>query len=826
MPTRGFLSSHESKTQVSLVVLLRSEDSMSSVMRDLRFAAFQLWRHPAFTASVAITLAIGIGANTAIFTVVQSVLLAPLPYRNPDRLAFLSTHWADSGRNTPRMTGPDGVDLRDQAQTLEAVSLYSGGNEGVQLKDHGVYTAVSWVDPDFSRVFDLAPIAGRLFSDSESHRAALVGEHFAEDNFGSAQGAVGQVIHIETEAIEIVGVLPAGFDFPEKTEVWEAASARPESSSRTAFNYRAVALLRSGVNFDRAQTELSQIERRLQAAYPAENRNKEFLALPLKSAITGQARTTLLFLWAATAVLLLIACMNVSHLQLIRALERRRELAIRRALGSSLAQVLRPVLLEGLLLAVAGGIAGICVAWPLVHLLVSVAPRELPRAGEIHLSLPVLGFTIGISILAALLSSLLPAWRASQVDAAEALKQNIARGMNLKGASRWRNGLVVAEVAGTFVLAVGAGLLLRAMLDLMSRDLGYDTRQILVVDTDAPAHAEADYDRAVQQFYELFPKLQSLPGVRGAAGVMGLPMGDYGSNGYYEVLGNAPPAPDNRPWALFTVTSPNYFRTMEISLKTGRDFNARDSYQGPSVAIISESLARQSFGTGNPIGRQIRCGLDTPKWMTVVGVVSDVRQASPADQPGPVLYMPMAQHPYYANQIHVVLRTSVTPLSIMRPAEHIIRAAIPAAALRFTTMDRMVNDSVATQRFRADLIIGFAAVGLLLAMVGVYGTIAYTVRQRTFEIGVRMAFGAERAAILAGVLRGAGRLALLGVGIGLPVSILLARAASPMLAGVRPSDPISLITAACILLITALTAALIPGYRATQVEPMSALRVE
>ena len=799
---------------------------MSSIMRDLRYAALQLLRHPMFTASVAVTLAIGISANTAIFTVVQSVLLAPLPYNNPGRLASVTTRWSNTGHTSPRMTGPDAVDIRDQAGALEAVSLYFGGNQGVQLKDHGAYSTVTWVDSNFARVFVLVPIAGRLFANDESHRAALVSQHFAQENFGSAQAAVGQVIHVETEAIEITGVLPSGFTFPDKTDVWEASSLQPESRSRTAFNYRAVALLRSGVDFDRAQAELNQIGRTLQTAYPDDNRFKGFTVAPLKDSITGHARSTVLFLWAAVAIILLIACVNVAHLQLVRALEKQRELAIRRALGSSQWQVMRPVLLEGLLLALAGGVAGTLLAWPSVRLLIAAAPRELPRAAEIHLSLPVLSFTLAISLMAAVLSSLLPAFHAARVDPAEALKQNVARGMNLKGTSTWRNGLVVAEVAATFVLSVGAGLLLRTMLDLMSRDMGYDTRQLLVADADAPAHAKADYLLAIDQFYSLFTKLQTLPGVEHAAGIMGLPTGDYGSNGYYEIQGGPPARLDSHPWSLFSVASPNYFRTMEIPVKAGRDFTTQDAYQSPFVAIISESLARQSFASTDPIGKQIRCGLDSDKWMTIVGVVSDVRQESPADKPGPVLYMPMAQHPYYANQIHIVLRTRVTPLSLMPPADHTIRAVIPFAALRFTTMDRMLNDSVATQRFRADLMLGFAFVGLLLAIVGVYGTIAYTVRQRTFEIGIRMAFGAQKQAILAGVLKGAAVLALIGIGIGLPVSLLLSRSLTAMLAGVAPTDPISIASAALILIATALAAALIPGWRATQVDPMAALRVD
>jgi len=802
------------------------ENQVRSIAGDLRFAWRQLWRHRTFTVSVVLTLAIGIGANTAIFTVIESVLLNSLPYKSAERLAHLDTHWSNTGHTSPRMTGPDAVDAREQARSFEAISLYFGGNEGVQLADHGVYTTVTWVDADFARVFSLQPIAGRLFHDSESHRAALVSEHFARENFGNAQRAVGQVLHVETEAIEVAGVLPDAFDFPDHTEVWEAASLQPESHSRTAFNYKVVGLLREGVSLSSAQAELSQLAERLRAAYPEENRNKDFSVVPLRDEMTGYARSTLLLLWAGVTIILLIACVNVANLQLVRSLERQRELAIRRALGSSRWQVMRPVLLEGLLMALAGGLAGILLAWPTVRLLVATAPRVLPRASEVHLSLPVLGFTLGLSVLTAVLFSLVPALRAAKVDPAEALKQNISRGMSSKRSAALRNGMVVAEVSATFVLAVGAGLLVHTMMDLTGRDMGYDTRQLLVVDADVPAHTDDDYRHALAQFNEMFTKLAAIPGVEHAAGIMGLPTGDYGSNGYYETLGGIPATPEGKSWAIFSVASPGYFRTMEIPLQRGRDFGTQDTDKSAWVAIISESLARQSFGNVDPVGKQIRCGLDTDKWMTIIGVASDVRQSSPADKPGPALYMPMTQHPTYANQIHIVLRTRVTPLSVMSAAEHTIRGVTPLAALGFTTMDRMVSDSVAAQRFRAVLTVGFALVALLLATMGVYGTIAYTVTQRTFEIGIRMAFGADKFAILLDVVKGAARMAVWGIAIGLAISLMVTRSLTAILADVRPADPASLGVAAVILMATALLAGLAPGWRAMRVDPMTALRTD
>ena len=800
------------------------ENAFSAFFSDLRFAARQLAKHRAFTLTATLTLALGIGTNTAIFTAINSILLAPLPFNNPDRLAVLATHYTNLGRTTQRMTGPDGVDVREQAKTLEAMSLMAGGEEGVQLRDHATYTEVTWVDENFPRVFQLQPIAGRLFTDAESHHSALVNEQFARNNFGSAQAALGQTIHIENEAIEIVGVLPGAFHEPGKTQVWEAFSLHPESKSRTAFNYRAVALLHDGASFKTAQAELDGLSQRLQAAYPEDNRNKQILVMPMAEAVTGNARPTLMLLWATVGIILLIACVNVTHLQLVRSMERQREIAIRKALGSSRWQVMRPVVLESLLLAVLGCIAGILLAMPAVRMLVAIAPAQLPRASEIHLNGWVLAFTACISMLTALLASILPAMRAAKVNAADAMKQDASRGMDRKGSARLRDGLVVAEIAATFVLAVAAALLLRTMSTLMTSELGFDSRQMLVVDADNPAHTEDDYRRMLHQFDEIFAKLGAAPGVESVAGVMGLPMGPYGSNGNYNTRGGLPVEPHHAPEAIFTVASPGYFQTMGIPVLRGRDFNAQDTYDNPFVVVISQSVAKQSFGNIDPIGKQIQCGLDSDKWMTIVGVVGDIRQNSPAEKPGPALYMPMKQHPAYANQIHIVLRTTIKPLMLVNTVQTMIAQTNPQIAMRFTTMDAIVNESITTQRFRAALISLFAAAGLLLSMLGVYGTMAYTVAQRTFEIGIRMAFGANRTVILRAILSRAAILACFGIMAGVALSFMLVRLVTAMLVGVRPMDPVSLGAASLLLLLTAIAAAAAPGWKATHINPLAALR--
>ncbi|HTZ89896.1 MAG TPA: ABC transporter permease [Alloacidobacterium sp.] len=799
---------------------------MKTLLQDLRHAARQLRKHPAFTVTAVLTLALGIGANTAIFTVVQSILLAPLPYADANRIVALDTRWLDSGRIHSRVTGPDAVDVRTQARSLEAVSLYYGGNMGVTLHDHAVFTGVAAVDSNFAHVFSLIPVAGRLFNDGEAHHAVLVSERFARDNFGSAQAALGQPLRIENETLQVTGVLPGSFDFPAKTQVWSAFPLQPESMERTAFNYKAVGKLRTGVSVDAAQAELRAISQRLQAAYPDANRNKQMVVVPLQEELTGKARPMLLLLFAAVGMILLIACVNVTHLELARAIERQRELAVRTALGSSRWQLRRLMIAESLLLSLAGGLLGVMLAEPAVQMLVAMAPEGLPRVAEIHLNGWVLAFTLVVSLLTTVASSLVPARKAAKVDPAEALKQDSSRGMAGQGVSALWNGLVVAEVAATFVLAVGAGLVLRTLMTLTTRDMGYQTARMLVVDADAPAHTVGDAQRVLQQYDGLFARLKVLPGVERVAGIMGLPTGSHGSNGYYTVTGAGPVDVNHSPSADFSVASPGYFRTMGIPLKLGRDFSAQDSYDSQFVAVISESLARQSFGDANPIGKQVQCGLDSDKWMTIVGVVGDVRQDSPAAKPGPTLYMPMAQHPFYGTEIHIVLRTKVAPLTLMNAVQSEILQTNPQIATKFTTMDAMVGESISTERFRSVLISSFAGVGLLLAMLGVYGAMAYSVAQRTFEIGVRMAFGAEKKTILRMILVHAAKLACWGIALGLVLSFILTRLITSMLVGVQAIDPLSLLVATFLLLLTAAVAALAPAWRAAQVDPMAALRAE
>lgn len=801
---------------------------MKALLQELRYAARQLRKHPAFTLTAVLTLALGIGANTAIFTVVQSVLLAPLPYTDASRIMALDTYYTDKGHIHPRVTGPDAVDVRSQAHSLEAVSLYNEGFQGVQLRDHSVFTPVTVVDASFGRVFGLVPVAGRVFSGREIGRAVLVSERFARDQFGSAPAAVGQTVNFENQPLQITGVLPSSFDFPDKTQVWATYPFHPETEDRTSYNYKAVAKLRAGVSVDAARAELTALSQRLAAAYPDANKNKKMIVVPLREALTGEVRPMLVLLLAAVAMVLLIACVNVTHLILARSIDRQRELAVRTALGSSRWKLGQLVLAESLLISLIGGALGILLAVPALHALLAMAPADLPRAAAIHLNGWVLAFTLAISLLTTILSSLVPAQKAAKTDPAEALKMDSSRGITAKSASALRNSLVIAEVAATFLLAVGAALLLRTMMTLMDRDLGYQPGNLLVVDAEAPGVDLKSGQEIARKYDDIFAQLNALPGVESVAGIFGLPDFAIGSNGGYSVKG-VPTDNYHMPWSDFSVVTPGYFATMKIPLLRGRDFNASDEFDGQPVAIISESVAKQSFGNADPIGKQIQLGLDVEtmnKWITIIGVSGNVRQDSPASQPGPNIYMPMAQHPSRAPDINVVLRTNVPPLTLMNVVRAKIQQANPQIAMHFTTMDAMVGESIAAERFRSALLSAFAGVGLLLALLGVYGTMAYSVAQRTFEIGVRMAFGAEKSSVLRMILVHAGKLACWGIVLGLALSFGLTRLIASMLVGVRAVDPLSLTVATALLLITAAVAALAPAWRAAQVDPMVALRAE
>ena len=799
------------------------------MFQDLRYALRTLGKNPSFSAIAVLTLALGVGANTAMFSVVNGVLLRPLEYPNAARIVQLNTSNPQRGRQFPRVTGPDLVDIRDTAATLDTVSFYSGGNIGVQMADHAEFAGTFLVTPDFLTVFGVAPALGRSFAVDDAERSAIVGLPFAQRNFGSGEAALGQTLRVEGVAYAIVGVLPASFRFPRGSEgqVWLARSPQPYSMERTAFNFRAVALTKPGVSVEGVNAELQTIGARLQQAFPDANRDKSFVAVPLQEQLVGPVRATLYFLMGAVSLVLLIACANVANLFLARGTARQREMAVRAALGATRTALARQLLAESGVIAVAGGALGLVLAIGGTHVLTQATAQQagLPRIADVQVDWIVCAFAMGASLAASLLFGTSPAWQAAKVDLNDALKQ---AGRGLAGSStRMRDALVVAQVALSFALAIGAGLLFRSFLALSTVDLGYRTQGIVVMYAHAPAHTLDEYLQAGRLLERAVDYVKQIPGVVSAAAAMGVPTGQYGSNGAYGIDGqDFRQRRGTSSQAIFSLSSPGYFSSMAIPLLRGRDFEKADSYDHPFVAIVSESLARQSFPGRDPIGHTIMCGLDSPKWMTIVGVVADVRQDSPASAPGPTLYMPLLQHPFHGNEVQVVVRTAMPPASLIEPARSTVHSLDPEIATRFTTLDAMVSNSIATPRLRLLLAGLFAGLALLLAAAGMYGVMSYVTTQRTAEFGVRMALGAAPRNVIALVLGRAAQLASLGVVLGLAIAFSAARVLNTMLFGLTGTDAITY--GGVLLAVTPIVvlAAAVPAWRAACADPVVALRSE
>ncbi len=804
------------------LLVQRSLPRLDSLFKDLAYALRILRKNPGFAAVAILTLALGIGANTAIFSVLNGVLLQPLPYPNPNRIVTLNTAFQPAGRTIPRISGGDLLDLQSANQSFDAIGYYMGGEIGMQIGNRGEFAWIYSINPDLLRVFSITPVYGRLLTESDAGRAAVVSLPFAIRAFGSGPAALGQTISVDKQTYEIAGILPAAFDFPNRTDVWTAAPERLWNTNRTAYNYHTVARLKPGLTPRAAEAQLTTIATRLSAAFPDTNRGKTFSVTLLQDQITGPVGSTLWVLMAVVSLVLLISCANVANLLLARAAVRSREIALRAALGASRWRILRQLTLESLLLAAAAGALGLFIAAGGTQLLLRLAPENLPRLAEVHTNRTVLLFAAAVSVLATTLFGLLPAWQASRVDLQHALKQSGARGQIGLHHSRLRSALVIAEVSLSVMLAVGATLLSRSFFALSAVELGFHTENRLVMYTHIPTHGLDETIRVAASIDTLLPEIAALPGVQSTAAAMGVPSGRYGSNGSY-FLENQPEI--NPPHALFGLASPNYFATMGIPLLRGREFTTRDSYDQPFSAIVSQALVRRSFPNQDPIGKRLWCGLDAPhKWMTIVGVVGDTRHDSPASGPEPEIYMPLAQHPYYANEFQMVIRTALPLSALAAPIRQRMHELSPTAAVDFTTLDEMIATSVATPRFRFFFTTAFAALALLLAMVGVYGVMSCLTAQRTSEFGLRLALGAKPADLLIAVLKRAALLTATGLIIGGSASLAAGRLIESMLYGLKPTDAISYAIVLAGMLIATLAAAALPALRAAQTDPATALR--
>lgn len=811
----------------------------------LRVALRSLRRSPAFTLTVILTLGIGIGLNTAIFTVVDCVLLRPLGYQDSDRIVGLQSHFIDENRSIPRLGGDDYTDLSQQVKGLEATAYYQNYANGIRLNGEALYLPIAFVSPQFGKVLGVQPVAGRMFSSDDTiGHDALVSASFARDHFGSIRGALSQTIQFGGELRPIVGVLPDGISLPGKNPVWIELDAKPDTSSRTAYNQQVIGRRRSGVSPQQLSAELAAFSLKLQHDFP-EDSHKTIEAVPLQEQIVGKIRPTLNLLMGSVAVILLIVCANVTHLQLVRSTQQVRVVTIRTALGASRSALAARSLVEALLLAATGCFIALLLAIPALHLLVRIAPSDIPRLADVHLNLTVLIFSFALSAVLTGLTSVLPIWRSWHINPAIALRQDVSRGTEGRGAKRLRNSFLVTEVALTFTLSVAAILLTRQLIQQSSQDLGFSAENLITLDshtisTTPPPIAAAtpqqiqayEADQAKTQLAHLQATLDSVahvPGVTSAAAILGAPMGFDDPDVDYAVKGRqvfAPPY-EHLLDADIHVVSPDLFSTMHIPMLHGRNLNAQDTVNAPKVLLINQELARQVFPGQDPIGQQIMCGYDeTSSWWTIVGVVGNIRNNSPAATPLPTMYVPIAQHPGAATDLQIVVRTGIDPKTMLNTLRDRLKQTHPEIAIKATTMRENIGETQRSDDFRTILFGSFAFVSILLAAVGMYGVTAYSVAQRRFEFGLRMALGANRPQLLRMVLSKALTMATLGIAIGAALALALTRLLESVTGKLPALDLPSYAFAAVAVLFIALLATLIPARTAASIDPMQALRTE
>jgi putative ABC transport system permease protein len=798
------------------------------MLSDLQFAIRLLIKQPAFTLITVLVLAIGTGATTAIFSVVDAVLLRPLPYRDAGRLVQVSNLWRKTGlRGT--VSAPDFHDWHDQATVFDGLAAYLRAPASVTVDGLADYAVVTRATPEFLPLMTAHAELGRLPDEEEQRTggplAVVVSHAFWMSHLGGDREALGRTVTYASRLFTVVGVLSPEFRFPAGTDIWSPWWAIPETRSRSAHNYRTVGRLKPGVTLAHAQGELDAIAARLESAYPKTNDAKGVAVDVLLDELVRNVRSTLNLIFGVVVVVLLIACVNVSNLLLVRGTSRSGELAIRAAIGASRGRVIRQLVTESALLALVAGAAGVLVAGWGIRGLVAIAPAGLPRLNEVTLDGRVLLFASVISLTTSLLFGLAPAFQASRLDLNEILKQG-GRGSN-SGGGRLRASLIVFETAAAVVLVIGAGLLVRSFSALSHVDMGFRPDHLLVADTAVPSGDLETARRAVLFYRDLMPRLAAVPGVTSAAAVLGIPT-QVQSNGGYAIEGG--PTFEQMgvrsPQALFTVVTPHYFKTVDISIRRGRDFGEIDGDGAPLVAIVNDALARRSFPGQDPIGHRIATGMDGLGFMTIVGVVADVRSADPARVPPAQVYMPFEQHPLYATALTIVLRTSGDPMQAVQPVVQHVRALRPDVPVKAATMNEALGLAVAAPRFRTILLALFAGVALVLAMAGIYGVVSFTVSQRTSELGLRMALGAQRSEIVRLTVSAGLRLTAIGVAGGCAVAVAMSRVVSSMLFETPARDPVVFALVAALLLVAAALASMAPALRAARIDPMVALRVE
>ena len=803
---------------------------MNTLWQDIRYGARMLLKNRVFTLVAVLTLALGIGANTAIFSLVYSLLLRPLPYTQQDRIFFINNNNLEG--DWP-LSEPEFVEFRDQSKTFESMAAID--MDWVSLTGSGEPLRIMAMIPSapLSSVLGVQPSMGRWFTAEEDrigkNGVVVISDGLWKRAFGSDPTILGKVITLNDMPRMIIGIMPKGFQFlDDRAELWLPLAIEPSKFDETSVvNHNRVAIgrLKDGIDVRVAEKEMTAIAQGMNQKYPDQYQKEDRVHLrPVRDVLVGEIKTPLLLLLGAVGFVLLIACANVANLFLARGEARHKEIAIRTALGASASRIIRLLFVESILLAWIGGAVGLAIAFWGLDALIAISP-DLRGLQEIKIDPPILGFTFLISALSGILFGMAPALQMARGNVQTALK-DATRGTTsgLRG-SRVRKSLVVSEIALSVVLVIGAGLLIRSFHNLQQVSPGFNFQNVLIVRFDLPPTRYSQTSQAADFYQRLQERINALPAVRSSAEAVFVPLFNSESNWAFEMEGRSQEGVKS---AYYNLVSSDYFKTLEVPLKRGRFFSKQDQEKPEGAVIINETMARQFWPNEDPIGKRINVSLGTRIWREIVGVVGDIRTVNLGSVPDAQMYFPLIDVPFASIRSgNLIIRTQSNPLSLVEPVKSAIRSMdpnLPFATVR--TLEEVVSLSVSQPRFTTALLGLFASIAMLLAAVGIYGVISYSVAQRVHEIGVRMALGARSNQILSLVVGQGVMLAAIGIGIGLVAALILTRLLSSLLFEVTSTDPATFVVISLLLGIVALIASYIPARRAAKVDPMIALRYE
>jgi putative ABC transport system permease protein len=810
---------------------------MSRLLNDGRFGVRQLRKNPMFALTTTLTLALGIGATTAIFSLVYAVMLKPLPFPESDRLVWLSQEDHSTGAAIPEsLSYPDYFDWRAQNRTFSGLASYTGGNVTLTGIGEAEHLTSATVSSNFFQVLGAAPMLGRDFlweEEKAGHRGAMLSYALWESRFGANPQVVGQPVTLNGQQYTVAGVMPRSFNFPMEqpsVDLWTSLSAAAEGASpmtaqRGADTLEVIGRLKPNLTLEQAKAELNVIARNLAKQYPDSNKwYTTALLKPEVEHLVGDSRQGLQVLFGAVLLVLLIACVNVAGLLLTRGAQRSAEVALRGVLGASRTEIVRQMLVESLLLSLLGGLAGIPLATVILQGTIRFLP-EMPRLNEVSVNGPVLAFAVGLSVLTGLLFGVLPAVRISGINPAAAMREGTRTVTGGRAQHRMQTWMVIGETALSLVLLVGAGLLIRSFVGLLRVDPGFDPHGVFTARISLPDN-EYPHDGKIQFTEQLISRLALLPGVKSASAGWPLPMSGNSASISFTVEGH-PVAKADRPSEAVSLALPGYFETMRIPLIVGRTFVAQDGPKGPPVAIVNQAFANKYFAGVNPVGKHMTAGLGDGTLNSpvreIVGVVGNIKRQGLTAESDPEYYLPWSQA--VVTTPYLCVRTAGDPENLQKAVSTTIAQMDPSIPMyQVHDLDFYIARAAAQSRFQTLLVTSFAAMALLLAAIGLYGVLSYIVQQRSMEIALRLAVGAQRGEVLGLVLRRGMALAAIGVAVGLGISACLSRFISTLLYGVHPLDPLTFAGVSLLLLLVALVASIAPACRAAQADPMTTLR--